>query len=354
MNTFGTLYRLTSFGESHSPAMGGVIDGMPAGVVFDLHKVDAQLARRRPGGSVLTSARSESDSVRFLSGLMACDVDGGSMQPLKEDSDYGISLGTPVGFVIENRDAHSADYDALKHVYRPSHADFTWDARYGIRDWRGGGRASGRETVSRVVAGAFAMQLLALHGIAISSCIQSLGGIDEPSCEEIERVIAEARAEADSVGGIVECRVSGMPAGIGNPVFGKLQQMLASAMLSIGGVKGFEYGIGFRFAHVRGSEVADEFVPSSGGGIATATNFSGGIQGGISNGMEIRFHVAVKPTPTISRTFRTVDDRGHATTVKAYGRHDPSIVLRVCPVVEAMAAMVLVDAMLMRGDAKWH
>lgn len=349
MNTFGNLYRLTSFGESHGPAVGGVIDGLPAGKIFDLDVVASQMARRRPGVSPQVSMRRESDRVRFLSGLMACDENGESLSPLLPDSRLVVSLGTPVGFMVENSDARSADYDALRHLYRPSHADYTWEKRYGIRDWRGGGRSSGRETLSRVVAGAFARQILQGEGIAIASRIARIGNCSDPDDETVKAAVSSARADSDSIGGIVECRVTGVPAGIGEPVFGKLQQMLASAMMSIGGVKGFEYGMGFDGVCARGSERADEFAPGDGGRVITLTNHSGGIQGGISNGMDIVMRVAVKPTPTIPRPLRTVSDRGEPVTVKAAGRHDPSILLRVPVVIESMAAMTLLDAMLLRN-----
>lgn len=349
MNTFGNIYRLTSFGESHGPAMGGVIDGIPAGTVFNMQALREEVARRRPGQSTLVSARSEADEVRFLSGLMAYDGDSGEMSPFDDSVPVAVALGTPVGFIIENTDARGKDYDALRHVYRPSHADYAWDARYGIRDWRGGGRSSGRETVSRVVAGAFARQILSAHGISIVSCIRSLGGEANPGEEEICRIINDARNSSDSVGGIVGCTVSGMPAGIGEPVFGKLQQMLAGAILSIGGVKGFEYGMGFAGTSMRGNEAADEFVAGAAGGVRTVSNHSGGIQGGISNGADIVFNAAVKPTPTIAQPLRTVDDTGKEMTLKAAGRHDPSIVIRIRPVIEAMTAMVVLDAILMRS-----
>ena len=353
MNSFGNIYRLTSFGESHGRAIGGVIEGLPAGIVFDLRAVQAQLDRRRPGSSPLTTSRNEADRLVLLSGIMGYDPEkcDGPL-PLEADSAYGISLGTPVGFMVENHDARSRDYEELKHIYRPSHADYTWQARYGIRDWRGGGRSSGRETLSRVVAGAFAMQVLAGKGVRISSEIYSLGTLKTPDELEVAEAVDSARRSADSIGGVVECRISGVPAGVGEPVFGKLEQMLASGMLSVGGVLGFEYGSGFDGSRFWGSEFVDEFIPGSDGGVATATNHSGGIQGGISNGMEIVFRVAVKPTPTIARELRTVDNQGHPVSFTAKGRHDPSIVLRVRPVIEAMAAVVLLDAMLMNLNGR--
>jgi chorismate synthase len=349
MNTFGNIFRLTSFGESHGRAIGGVIDGMPSKQIINLVDLQLQLDRRRPGASPLTSARREADRLQILSGVMGYNVATRQVGPLTAESTHGITLGTPIGFMVENSDAHSKDYEALRQVYRPSHADFTTDMRYGIRDWRGGGRASGRETLSRVVAGAFARQLLHKKGIEITSRIHSLAGVEGPTADDVARIITEARNEADSVGGVVECTVTGVPAGIGDPTFGKLQQLLASAMLSIGAVKGFEYGMGFAGVAHRGSEMLDTFVPDGNGGITTATNHSGGIQGGISDGNDIVMRVAVKPTPSLARELDTVNAAGQQTAIKVEGRHDPCIVLRVLPVVEAMAAMVLLDAMLLRS-----
>lgn len=349
MNTFGNIYRLTSFGESHGPAVGGVVDGLPSGTVIDLGAVQRWLDRRRPGVSELTTSRSEADRVQVLSGLMAYDKDSGELSPLASDTDVAVALGTPVGFMVANTDARSADYDSLRHVYRPSHADYAWDARYGgIRDWRGGGRSSGRETLSRVFAGALAVQWLGGRGIGISSVVSAVGSVACPDEKELADEVMRARRDADSVGGIIECRVTGMPAGVGEPVFGKLQQMLASAMLSIGAVKGFDYGMGFDGVCSRGSEMADEMERLPDGTIRTLTNHSGGIQGGISNGEDISFRVAVKPTPTIAKPLRTVSDRGENVMLEAHGRHDPSILLRIPVVVESMCAMVLMDAMLMR------
>lgn len=348
MNSFGRIYRLTTFGESHGRAIGGVIDGIPPRQVIDLRELQAQADRRRPGASPLASARREADRVQILSGVMGYDIQSGEIGPLTAGSTHGITLGTPIGFMAENGDARSEDYEAMRHVYRPSHADFTTEARYGIRDWRGGGRASGRETFARVVGGAFARQLLAKKGIAVTSRIASVGGTDNPSDDEIARIIREARSDADSVGGIVECVVSGMPAGVGEPVFGKLDQMLGAAMLSVGAVKGVEFGMGFEGVGRRGSEVADIFVAGDDGKVSTSGNFSGGIQGGISNGAPIVMRVAVKPTPTIARELATVDDCGRPATVTGRGRHDPCILPRVMPVIEAMAAMTLLDAMLLR------
>lgn len=349
MNTFGNIYRLTSFGESHGPAVGGVVDGLPSGTIIDLDAVQRWLDRRRPGVSALTTSRREADKVQVLSGLMAYDKDSGELSALTPDTVTAVALGTPIGFMVANTDARSADYDALRHVYRPSHADYAWDARYGgIRDWRGGGRSSGRETLSRVFAGALAVQWLGGTGIEISSRVSAVGQVADPDEKQLADEVARAMRDADSVGGIVECRVTGMPAGVGEPVFGKLQQMLASAMLSIGAVKGFDYGMGFDGVCHRGSEMADEMERLPDGTIRMRTNHSGGIQGGISNGEEICFRVAVKPTPTIARPLHTINDCGENVTLEAHGRHDPSILLRVPVVVESMCAIVLMDAMLMR------
>lgn len=353
MNSFGNIYRLTTFGESHGRAMGGIIDGLPPRQIIDFAQLQQQLDRRRPGCGLLTSSRRESDRLQILSGVMGYDIVSGEIGALRNDSTHGVTLGTPIGFMVENSDARSVDYDELRHVYRPSHADFAYDARYGFRDWRGGGRSSGRETLSRVVGGAFAAQLLRKKGVDVTATIKQVGGIVNPSAAEIEEVVVAARCDADSVGGVVECVISGLGAGFGEPVFGKLQQMLGGAMLSIGAVKGFEYGMGFDGVSRRGSEVADLFTSDGHGGVSTLTNYSGGIQGGISNGMDIVMRVAVKPTPTIAREMPTVDDAGRETTVNARGRHDPCILLRVLPVVEAMASMTVLDAMLMRGASEF-
>lgn len=349
MNTFGNIYRLTSFGESHGPAVGGVIDGLPPSVIINLEELQQQLDRRRPGASRSTSSRHEDDKPVFLSGLMDYKLETGEIGSLTSETKFAITLGTPVGFYIENRGARSADYDALRSVFRPSHADYAWQSRYGIRDWRGGGRASGRETAARVVCGAMAMQLLKSRGISVSSRICSIGEIGNPTQQQIDDVVALAKADSDSVGGVLECIVSGLPAGIGEPTFGKLQQMLASAMMSVGAVKGFEYGMGFSGVSSRGSEVADEWDITEDGRMFTRTNYSGGIQGGISNGMDIVFKVAIKPTPTISKPLQTVNAEGRRCKIEVHGRHDPCILMRIPVVIESMAAMVILDALLMRG-----
>ncbi len=351
MNSFGKIYRLTTFGESHGAAVGGVIDGMPAGVEIDLDEVQRRLDRRRPGQSAIVTARDEKDRVKILSGLFE-----------------GKSTGTPVGFIVENADQHSGDYDNMRHLFRPSHADYTYTAKYGLRDHRGGGRSSARETISRVVGGAFAMQALAGAGVSVYAYTSRVGDITldddytlyDPSLIEtnavrcpdpekaaaMERLISEVKKDGDTIGGIVTCVIKGVPVGLGSPAFGKLHSRLGEAMLSINAAKGFEYGMGFAGACRRGSEMIDVFT-NDGGRIHTLTNHSGGIQGGISNGEDIYFKVAFKPVATLLKEVATVDDAGNAATLKARGRHDPCVLPRAVPVVEAMAAMVILDAWLM-------
>lgn len=347
MNTTGIIYRLTTFGESHGEALGGVIDGVPAGIKLDMASIDTLLARRRPGQSTLQSARREEDAVEFLSGIFE-----------------GRTTGTPIGFIIRNKDAHSADYDSLRNIYRPSHADYTYTAKYGHRDHRGGGRASARETATRCVAGAIAMQILQQMGVNIIAYTSQIGNIalsndysnynlserdnnrvccpDAEAAQRMENLIEEVKSEGDSIGGVVTCVVSGVPAGWGEPVFDKLHADLGKAMLSINAAKGFECGMGFACATMRGSQACDAFEVRH-GRISTRTNHSGGIQGGISNGEDIYFRVAFKPTPTLLRPVETVTCTGEATTFTASGRHDPCVVPRAIPVVEAMTAMVLLD-----------
>lgn len=351
MNSFGNIYRLTTFGESHGAAIGGVIDGMPAGLEVDLALVQRELDRRRPGQSEIVTQRAEADRLQVLSGI--CD---------------GVTTGTPVGFVVSNSDQHSSDYEAMRHVYRPSHADYTYAAKYGVRDHRGGGRSSARETVARVVAGAFARQALAKYGVSVYAYTSQVGALsldadyriydpslidsnpvrcpDEAMAERMRRLILEVKAEGDTVGGVVTGVITGLPAGIGEPVFDKLQARLASAMMGINAAKGFEYGMGFAGCAMRGSQVIDEFVPDGRGGVAVSSNCSGGIQGGISNGSDIYFRVAFKPVATLLREVSTVDDSGAAVTLKARGRHDPCVVPRAVPVVEAMAAITVFDMLL--------
>lgn len=327
MNTFGTLFRLTTFGESHGPAIGGIVDGMPAGIPIDAEFIRSEMARRRPGQSTLTSARKEEDEVEFLSGIYE-----------------GVTTGAPIGFILHNNDCRSADYDKLKDLYRPSHADYTYDVKYGIRDPRGGGRASARETACRVVAGALAKLYLKPFGITIEAALTQVG--NETGKEEMKALIEEVRAEGDSIGGIVSCTINGCPAGIGEPIYGKLHAQLGSAMLSINACHGFDYGAGFEGVGMRGSEQNDPFVCNADGSVSTLTNHSGGIQGGISNGQPICFRALFKPTPTLLREQQTIDKEGRQQTFKAEGRHDPCVAVRAVPVVEAMAAIVLADNLL--------
>lgn len=331
MNTFGTLFRLTDFGESHGAAIGGVVDGMPAGITIDFDDVQHQLDRRKPGQSPLTTARNESDKVQFLSGIFE-----------------GRTTGTPIGFIIPNGDSRSKDYDNLRHTFRPNHADYTYSAKYGLRDYRGGGRSSARETAVRVVGGALALQALALHGISVEARAIQIGGTKNQ--DMFEQEILAAKKDRDSVGGVIECTVSGVCPGLGEPIFGKLQAMLASAMMSINAAKGFEYGDGFNAASCRGSQQADNFYIGDNGRICTRTNHSGGIQGGISNGEDIVFRVAFKPVATIARQFETITDDGIPTQLEVTGRHDPCVIPRAIPVVESMAAITILDALLLHAS----
>lgn len=332
MNTFGNIFRLTCFGESHGIALGGVIDGCPAGVLVDEDFVQSELDRRRPGQSNLTTSRKEADKVEFLSGIFE-----------------GKTTGTPIGFVIYNTNQHSSDYDNVKDIFRPSHADFTYTQKYGFRDYRGGGRSSARETACRVVAGAMAKLLLKQAGFNINILAEmtEVGG----SSENIEEIILKAKEKGDTVGGIITCNISGVPVGWGEPVFGKLQANLASAMLSINAAKGFEYGMGFEMAKKFGSQVNDIFE-SKDGEITTRTNNSGGIQGGISNGQDIYFRVAFKPVATLLTEQPTVDKDGNPTVVKVRGRHDACVLPRAVPIVESMAAIVLADAYLLNRTSR--
>ena len=312
--------------------MGGVLDGMPAGVKIDLDVLQRFVNRRRTGQTTGSSSRDEKDGVELLSGIWK-----------------GETLGTPIGFVVRNTDAHSEDYKELTNIYRPNHADYTWQAKYGIRDPRGGGRASARETVARVVAGGIAIQALATLGITVEASIDRMNhqSRDPKSCAltgNLERVIADG----DTLGGIVSCTLKGVPAGLGEPVFGKLHAQLAAAMMSIPSVHGFEYGDGFEMATKRGSEVMDVFEKHPDGSIGTVTNHSGGIQGGISNGEDITMRIAFKPVPTLMRPINTVDHDGNAVTVQPRGRHDVCVVPRALPIVEAMAALVILDAYLLK------
>ena len=356
-NSFGNIFRLTSFGESHGAAIGGVIDGMPAGIAIDLDAVQRELDRRRPGQSAIVTARNEKDRVRILSGIFE-----------------GVTTGTSIGFIIENENQHSADYGNIKDAFRPSHADYTYTTKYGLRDYRGGGRSSARETAARVVAGAFARQALAQLGIDLYAYTSQVGEIalsrdyrlysrnaidtnavrcpDATKAAEMEQLIKQVKGEGDTIGGIITGVITGVPVGLGEPVFGKLHAMLGAAMLSINAVKGFEYGDGFDFATRRGSEVNDAFTTDSAGRVRTATNHSGGIQGGISNGEDIIFRVAFKPVATLLRDVNTIDKDGNSITLKARGRHDPCVLPRAVPIVEAMAAMVILDAYLLNKTTR--
>ena len=357
MNTFGEIFRLTTFGESHGPAIGGVIDGMPAGISIDLGVVQHELDRRRPGQSALTTPRKESDRVEILSGLFE-----------------GKTTGTPIGFIIRNENQHSADYDNLRDLFRPSHADYTYYNKYGIRDHRGGGRASARETAARCVAGAFAKIALQTQGIDVKAYTSQVGGIalpgtykdydlnaiesnavrcpDAATAEKMADLIKSVKAEGDTIGGIITGVITGVPVGVGEPAFGKLHAALGAAMLSINAAKGFDYGSGFEGVMQRGSEQNDLFVTDNEGHVHTLTNNSGGIQGGISNGEDIYFRVVFKPVATLLREQPTVDKDGHAATIKARGRHDACVLPRAVPVVESMAAMTLLDYLLLANLCK--
>lgn len=351
MNTFGNIFRLTSFGESHGVAVGGVIDGCPAGFELDFQEIQRELDRRKPGQSRITTPRKEDDEVQFLSGIYE-----------------GKTTGTPIGFVVWNKNQHSSDYDNMKQVYRPSHADYAYQMKYGIRDPRGGGRSSARETISRCVAGAVAKQILAKKGIGVKAYTSQVGAIrlegsyadydldraednpvrcpDPQKAREMEELIAKVKAEGDTIGGVITGVIKGVPVGLGEPVFGKLHAALGDAMLSINAAKGFEYGDGFDAALYRGSERNDRFFNDN-GKINVRTNHSGGIQGGISNGQDIYFRVAFKSVATLLMEQETVDMDGNDAVLKAKGRHDPCVLPRAVPIVEAMAAMTILDYWLL-------
>lgn len=355
MNTFGNIFRLTSYGESHGAAVGGIIDGCPAGIEVDMDFVQAELNRRRPGQSKITTPRKEADEVEFLSGIYD-----------------NKTTGTPIGFIIRNANQHSSDYDNLKDIYRPSHADYTYAQKYGNRDHRGGGRSSARETIARCVGGALAKLALRQLGVAITAYTSQVGHIalekfyteydlsqiestpvrcpDLVKAEEMIELINEVKSKGDTIGGIITCVIKGAPVGLGEPVFGKLHAALGSAMLSINAVKGFEYGDGFDVNH-RGSERNDIFYNNN-GKIDTKTNHSGGIQGGISNGQDIYFRVAFKPVATILMHQDTVDVHGNETNLKARGRHDACVLPRAVPIVEAMAAMTILDYYLLNKSTR--
>ncbi len=343
-SSFGTLFKLTTFGESHGVAIGGIIDGVPANQIIDLNAVQAELDRRRPGQSAIVTQRKESDTVEILSGIFE-----------------GKTTGSPIGFMIKNDNQKSNDYDHIKEVFRPSHADFTYNSKYGHRDHRGGGRSSARETASRVVAGAIAKQILGSIGIDIVAYVDQVGAIqlgndidynviDEnpvrcPNlnvASEMEALIKEVRKSGDTIGGSIRCEINHVPAGLGEPVFDKLHAELGKAMLSINAVKGFEFGSGFECISMRGSEHNDLFNEDG----STQTNYSGGIQGGISNGMPITMRIAFKPVATIIQTQITLDQTGELVEMDGKGRHDPCVVPRAVPIVEAMAAITILDFFL--------
>ncbi len=356
MNTFGNIFTLTTFGESHGEAIGGVVDGMPAGIEVDLDFIQSELNRRRPGQSSITTSRQEGDVVELLSGVFE-----------------GRTTGCPIGFMVRNTNQHSQDYENMRQMFRPSHADYTYYNKYGNRDHRGGGRSSARITISRVVAGALAKLALRQLNIQVNAYTSQVGDIcldrdykkydlsltetnivrcpDPIKAAEMVQLITQVKAEGDTIGGVITCVVKGCPAGMGEPEFGKLHAALGAAMLSINAVKGFEYGEGFDGAAGRGSEQNDVFVNDY-GKIRTLTNHSGGIQGGISNGEDIYFRVAFKPVATLLREQSTVDIDGNPTKLTAKGRHDPCVLPRAVPVVEAMTAMTILDYYLLYKTVK--
>lgn len=345
-NSYGTLYRITTFGESHGEALGGIIDGCPSGIQLDLEAIQFEMSRRKPGQSAIVTQRKEPDDVQFLSGIFE-----------------GKTTGTPIGFIIPNTNQKSDDYSHIKDNYRPSHADYVYEKKYGVRDYRGGGRSSARETASRVVAGAIAKQMLST--IKINAYVSAVGPLsletpyneldfskiesnpvrcpDEAMAATMEDYIKQIRKEGDTVGGVVTCVIQNVPVGLGEPVFDKLHAELGKAMLSINAVKGFEFGSGFEGSKMKGSQHNDLYNPDG----TTQTNLSGGIQGGISNGMDIYFRVAFKPVATIMQKQESLDNKGNITEMTGKGRHDPCVVPRAVPIVEAMAAIVLADFYLL-------
>ena len=370
MNTFGKIFTVTTFGESHGPAVGGVIDGMPAGITVDFDFIQAEMSRRRPGQSNLTTSRKEADEVEFLSGIFE-----------------GKTTGCPIGFLVRNTNQHSQDYENMRCIYRPSHADFTYQQKYGIRDHRGGGRSSARITIGRCVAGAMAKLALKQVGIEIQAYTSQVGNIsllpdyhlydlsltetnavrcpDKDKARQMEQLIREVKADGDTIGGTITCVIKGCPIGLGEPEFGKLHQTLGAAMMSINAVKGFEYGSGFNGLALRGSQQNDLFdttmsrtqtgaaeVSEGKSKAGVQTNNSGGIQGGISNGEDIYFRVAFKPVATQLREQETIDIDGNTRTLQARGRHDPCVLPRAVPIVEAMAAITILDHYLLRQTNK--
>jgi len=355
MNSYGTLFRISTFGESHGPAIGVIIDGCPAGLTIDETFIQSELNRRKPGQSKITTQRKEDDTFKILSGVFE-----------------GQSTGTPIAIVIENQDQRSKDYSHIQNTFRPSHADYTYEAKYGVRDYRGGGRSSARETAARVAAGAIAKLLLKKSGVEINAFVSQVGELKSPhylqldltktednivrcpdpaTAEKMIALIDQVRLERDTIGGVVTCVVKNTAVGLGEPVFDKLHAELGKAMLSINAVKGFEYGSGFEGVTLRGSQHNDEFVNEA-GKIRTKTNHSGGVQGGISNGEDIYFNVAFKPVATIMQDQNTVDKEGNEAVVSGKGRHDPCVVPRAVPIVEAMAALVIADFYLRAKTSK--
>ncbi len=350
-NTFGNLFRLTTFGESHGLSIGGIIDGCPSGIVLDIQAVQEELERRKPGQSAIVTQRKEPDSVEFQSGIFE-----------------GVTTGTPIGFVIKNTNQKSKDYSHIKDSYRPSHADYVYDKKYGLRDYRGGGRSSARETASRVVAGAIAKQFL--KDVKINAFVSEVGEIkleksykeldfslvesnpvrcpDSETAKKMETYIKSIKKEGDTIGGVITCVVQNVPIGLGEPVFDKLHAELGKAMLSINAVKGFEYGSGFDGVQMKGSQHNDSFNSDG----TTTSNYSGGIQGGISNGMDIYFNIAFKPVATVLQGYETIDKEGNKVQAQGKGRHDPCVVPRAVPIVEAMTALVLADHLLLSRTNK--
>jgi len=355
-NSFGKLFKITTFGESHGLALGVVIEGCPAGLKIDEEKIRLEMQRRKPGQSKITTQRKEEDEIQILSGVFE-----------------GISTGTPIGIVIPNSDQKSKDYAHISDKFRPSHADYTYFEKYGIRDYRGGGRSSARETAARVAAGAIAKQLLATKGVSVQAFVSQVGDLtleksyqeldlskaeenivrcpDPETAEKMIDLIESVRLERDTIGGVVTCVIKNTPVGIGEPVFDRLHAELGKAMLSINAVKGFEYGSGFEGVKMRGSQHNDSFV-KEGEKIHTLTNHSGGIQGGISNGEDIYFRVAFKPVATIMQDQESLNEAGESVIVSGKGRHDPCVVPRAVPIVEAMAALVIVDYILLAKSNK--
>ena len=345
-SSFGKLLTLTTFGESHGAALGGVVDGFPAGIEIDEDFITSEMDRRRPGSTTLGTQRNEDDRPRILSGVFK-----------------GVSTGTPIGFVIENKTQRSSDYSEIEHKYRPGHADYTYDAKYGIRDFRGGGRSSGRETACRVFGGALAKLMLKQEGIRVDAGVIEAGGVkavdyvwnppfpapmyapENPNLQAMIKAVHDAKMDTDSVGGIIECRITGMIPGLGDPVFDKLDATLSHAIMSIGAVKGIEFGSGFDAARKKGSENNDQMRIND-GKIEFLSHNAGGILGGISNGDDIVFRVAVKPTASIAKEQLTITDSGENTTISVHGRHDSAIVIRAVPVVEAMSALTIADHLL--------